>query len=506
MWTFLPEQETPSPPPTPPPVDLYSHEAKQALAIDDILWARKSFWEYRIAMNPRLILRKKWFPRSIARELRDFHDDFKAGKRPILLLQTPPQHGKSLSVIDFIAWCVGHDPELRVIYASFSDRLGIRANLRLQRSLDSKTYKQIFPETYLTTKHIVTIAERHLRNHEVLEFVGHEGYFRNTTVGGAITGEALDLAVIDDPIKGRAEASSEVTRDKTWNWITDDVFSRFSETAGLIMIMTRWHLDDPAGRFLEHFGKGRIKIVRYPAIAEEDEKYRRAGEPLFPELKSMAFLQERRKLYTEASWAALYQQNPFIVGGGIFPIDKIKILPLGIDRTQVLKSVRYYDKAGTEDDGACTAGALIHKMRDGRIIIEHVCRGQWGSLERERQIKAWAERDRANCRPGAYEIGVEQEPGSGGKESAESTIRNLAGFKVFADKVTGSKEIRAEPFAAQVQGGNVWLVAGGYVNDLLDEMQSFPNGKYKDQVDACSGAFNRLVSGPVYNLFSGCVD
>ena len=71
-----------------------------------------------------------------------------------------------------------------------------------------------------------------MRNHEVLEFVGHEGYFRNTTVLGSITGEALDLSVIDDPIKGRAEAQSEVTREKTWNWLTDDVLSRFSEIAG----------------------------------------------------------------------------------------------------------------------------------------------------------------------------------------------------------------------------------------------------------------------------------
>jgi len=69
----------------------------------------------------------------------------RAGKRPILLLQTPPQHGKSLSVIDFIAWAIGHDPELRVIYTSFSDRLGIRANLRLQRILDSKEYRRLFP-------------------------------------------------------------------------------------------------------------------------------------------------------------------------------------------------------------------------------------------------------------------------------------------------------------------------------------------------------------------------
>ena len=133
-----------------------------------------------------------------------------------MLLLTPPQHGKSLSVIDFIAWCIGHDPELRVIYSSFSDRLGIRANLRLAAFARQRDSTKIFPDTRLSSSHVVTIAERYLRNHEVLEFVGHEGYFRNTTVLGAITGEALDLSVIDDPIKGRAEASSLLQRDKTW--------------------------------------------------------------------------------------------------------------------------------------------------------------------------------------------------------------------------------------------------------------------------------------------------
>jgi len=83
------------------------------------------------------------------------------------------------------------------------------------------------------------------------------------------------------------------------------------------MIMTRWHVDDPAGRMIEHFGK-RVSIVRFPAIAEENEYLdgklvRRPGNPLFPELKSLEFLMERRKLYTEGSWAALYQQSPFIL-------------------------------------------------------------------------------------------------------------------------------------------------------------------------------------------------
>jgi len=139
-------------------------------------------------------------------------------------------------------------------------------------------------------------------------------------------------------------------------------------------------------------------------------------------------------------------------------------------------------------------------------VIEHVVRGQWSALEREEKIKHWASEDRRNSKLGAYEIVVEQEPGSGGKESVESTIRMLAGFKVAADKVTGSKEVRAGPLAAQVQGGNVKLVSGGWHYEFMDEMESFPSGKYRDQVDAASGAFNRLTLGPSYSLWSGAFD
>lgn len=155
--------------------------------------------------------------------------------------------------------------------------------------------------------------------------------------------------------------------------------------------------------------------------------------------------------------------------------------------------MRYWDKAGTvSEDAAFTSGVLMHHMLDGRFVVSHVCRGKWGSLEREENIRQWARRD-LELLKGNYEVGVEQEPGSGGKESAESTIRNLAGFRCFADKVTGSKEVRAEPFAAQVQNGNVWLVAGGWYYAYLDELESFPQGKWMDQVDASSGAFNHMT-------------
>jgi hypothetical protein len=91
-----------------------------------------------------------------------------------------------------------------------------------------------------------------------------------------------------------------------------------------------------------------------------------------------------------------------------------------LDRGQIVKSVRYVDKAGTEGGGAYTALVLMHKLKDGSFVIEHVARGQWAALEREQKIKYWAERDRKLCRPGAYEVVIEQEPGSGGKESAEA--------------------------------------------------------------------------------------
>jgi predicted phage terminase large subunit-like protein len=203
---------------------------------------------------------------------------------------------------------------------------------------------------------------------------------------------------------------------------------------------------------------------------------------------------------TQASWESEYQQHPIVVGGGMFPIEKLTTLDY-LDRAQIASSVRYVDKAGTEDGGAYTALVLMHKTRDKQFVIEHVARGQWSALEREKQIKYWVEQDRKICKPGAYAVGVEQEPGSGGKESVEATIRMLAGYRVFADKVTGSKEVRAHPLAAQVQNNNVKLCAGAWQYEFLDEMESFPSGRYRDQVDAASGAFNRLALGPTYSLW-----
>jgi len=152
--------------------------------------------------------------------------------------------------------------------------------------------------------------------------------------------------------------------------------------------------------------------------------------------------------------------------------------------------VRYWDKAGTEGGGDWTAGVLMGKAGSLFYVLD-VVRGQWSPAQRAAIIRQTTQMDAATCP--RYSIWTEQEPGSGGKESAENTIADLAGYDVHAETVTGSKVVRANPFAAQCEVGNVKLIAGGWNAAYLDELCAFPEGPHDDQVDASSGAFAKLA-------------
>jgi predicted phage terminase large subunit-like protein len=262
---------------------------------------------------------------------------------------------------------------------------------------------------------------------------------------------------------------------------------------------TRWHIDDPIGRLIDR--EPRLRTLTYPAIAEADDGFRRKGEALFPALKPLDFLLERKSLMSEPSWQSVYQGHPYLVGGGMFPVELFRTIRV-FDRHEIKASVLAVDKAGTAGgDGAYTAIVLMHKMKNGQFVIERVAHGHWSALEREIKIKQYAETDRESMRRiySNYTIVVEQEPGSGGKESAEATIRNLAGYNVIAYKPTGDKAVRAEPLAAQVQGGNVLLHAGSWHEDFLEEAESWPNSPQLDQIDAAAMAFNHLTLRDTYD-------
>lgn len=449
--------------------------------------AERSFWAYRQLMHPNML--KGWFQRDVAHKLQRFYERLIAGERPKLILMAPPQHGKSDTITDFIAWISGKHPELKTIFASFSSRLGVRTNLRIQRQMSSDRYKRIFRDGARLAE---SAADGYQRNQELIEFVGKEGSFRNTTVEGSITGESLDLGVIDDPMKGRAEANSPTRREGVWNWFTDDFNTRFSENAGMLMILTRWHIDDPAGRMVD--ADPTIEVVRYKAIADEDEfneegeLVRRKGEALFPGHKSLSFLMARKRVMTESSWQSIYQQSPIVVGGELFPVNCFRLVPFIPKGVNILKTVRYWDKAGTQDGGKFTAGVLMAKLSDGRFIVLDVVRKQLNYHNREQLIKTTARDDGVSTT-----VWVEQEPGSGGKESAQRTVANIPGYTVYADKVQGDKYTRAEPYAGQVQGENVLLLTAPWNKKFLEEHEFFPNGPFKDQVDAAAGAFAKLT-------------
>jgi predicted phage terminase large subunit-like protein len=187
-----------------------------------------------------------------------------------------------------------------------------------------------------------------------------------------------------------------------------------------------------------------------------------------------------------------YLMKPVLPGGNMFKVDMFANRIINpIDEINYSQVVRYHDKAGTLKGGKFSVGVKMGMRKVGNQIEFHVIdvtRGQWEAAERERRIKTTAQLDGRRVR-----IGIEQEPGSGGKESAQSTVTNLLGFIVQVDRPVGNKVARADAFATQVNSGNVYLVRGPWNAAYIQELSLFWFGPYSDQVDASSGAFQMLV-------------
>ena len=187
------------------------------------------------------------------------------------------------------------------------------------------------------------------------------------------------------------------------------------------------------------------------------------------------------------AFAMQYMQEIVPKGGSFFDVSKLLIVN-NLDEKEVIRKVRYWDKAGTHQAGCYTVGVKMAMLKNRTYAVLDVVRGQWEASEREKIIRQVAELDGQQVT-----VFIEQEPGSGGKESAESTIRNLAGFRCIADRPTGDKISRADTLAVQLNAGNVSMLRAEWNNEFKREFEFFPYGKFKDQVDATSGAFNMLV-------------
>lgn len=412
--------------------------------------------------------------RAIAHKL----EAVERGEVKRLIISMPPRHGKSqLASKYFPAWYLGRNPDKFIIGASYSKELAIDMGQAVRDLSRDEVHAAVFPGGGL--RNDTTARSRFMTR--------QGGVYYGTGIGGAITGKGAHLLLIDDPVKSQAEADSAAKRKAIKTWYASDAYTRLMPGGAIVVIQTRWHEDDLAGWLLrEHQAEG-WDVLSLPAINE-------LGEALWPEAFPLETLMRIKAALTAEqgarAWDALYMQSPRPLEGAMFKRPWFNIVdaaPAG------LSLVRYWDKAGTDGGGARTAGVLIGRTAEGFYTVLDVVKGQWSAHEREKVIKQTAELDTERYGKGAVTVWIEQEPGSGGKESAENTIRNLDGFTVHAERVTGDKVTRAEPFAAQAEAGNVRLLRGAWNAEYLDELTAFPLGTFKDQVDASSGAYNKLA-------------
>lgn len=309
------------------------------------------------------------------------------------------------------------------------------------------------------------------------------GEYFSAGVGGSITGRRADLVVIDDPVRSREDADSELIRDKTWEWYKSDLYTRLKPGGKIILIQTRWHEDDLAGRILAEMEAGGDKweVVSLPAIAEQhDPLGRKPGEVLWPEWEDQTELDRKRRAVGPRDWSALYQQRPAPEEGDYFKADWLK----PYDKAPARDTLRIYggsDYAVTADGGDYTVHVVVGIDPEDNIYLLDLWRKQASSDE-------WIE---AFC-----DLVKEWKPIGWAEEQGQ--IR--AGIGPFLDKrsrernayvardqfpTRGDKAVRAQSIRGRMALGGLYVPhAAQWYAELRSELLSFPAGKHDDQVDA----------------------
>lgn len=407
-----------------------------------------------------------WHHRMIGDALGDVVE----GRCKLLAISMPPRHGKSeLGSVRFAPWTLIKRPKASVISATYSGDFADDLGRKARGVLESEVVSALWPQSRLAAD-----------NRAVSRWqtaVG--GSYYAVGVGGPLTGRGADILLIDDPHKNREEAESPVMRERVWDWFRSTAYTRLEKNGAVVIIMTRWHEDDLVGRCIATGEPWRV--LSLPAIAEQEEPKRPLGAALWPDKYDLPVLEQIRRTVGEREWSALYQQRPSPLEGALFKPERIQVidaLPAGCTL------VRGWDLGATANGGDPTSGGLLGKLPDGRFVIGDMVRGQLSAEDVVATIKATASRDGMPT-----EIHLPQDPGQAGKAQVQYLTRELAGYVVKSSPETGSKEVRAEPLAAQINVGNVLMVRGPWNQALLDEMRVFPNGSHDDQVDALSRAF-----------------
>lgn len=350
--------------------------------------------------NPDLFLREGarrkllWFAQYIEPkfEATEFHrtyyeilDRFAHKRIKNLIIQAPPQHGKSQGSSRFLpAYMAGLNPDTKIGLASYAATIAKDFNRDVQRIIDTEEYASVFPGTYLNGSNVVTVANNYLRNSDVIEFVNHKGSFRVVGAGGALTSKTIDVMILDDLYKGYDEGNSPIVREARWNWFTTVVLSRLHNLSQLLIVFTRWNDDDIIGRIIKE--KNVIEVhtwAELDAVPQNPDTYVlvnfeaiKTGEPteIDPRQKGAALWEERHSLeklistksLDEIQFQCLYQGHPGDEAGKLY-----KPFKTWIDKEdwgEVVRKGGYIDVADEGDD--FVAGASYDVVRSSETIFD----------------------------------------------------------------------------------------------------------------------------------------
>lgn len=266
----------------------------------------------------------------------DILTQFAYGNIRRLIVQMPPQHGKSEGSSRLLpSFMLGRNPDLRVCIASYSTTLARDFNRDVQRIIDTERYHDLFPNTQLNSSNVVTQSQHYLRNSEVIEIVGHKGSLRVVGRGGSLTGKSVDVSILDDVYKDYAEGNSPVVREAAWKWYTSVVRTRLHNNSQELIVFTRWHEDDLIGR-IERNGEEVIDAtcwadienvppkawvrINFEALKEGQPNEidpRTEGEALWEDRHSHTKLEEHRIL-DPVQFQCLYQGHPDSAEGRLY--------------------------------------------------------------------------------------------------------------------------------------------------------------------------------------------
>lgn len=475
--------------------------------------AKNNLLDFTLYTNP--IYETGWFNELLFAELDQFLKDAELGLMPRLMIFAPPRSGKSEAASRrFPAYVLGKHPNWNVIACSYSSDLANRMSRDTQRIITSPRYNEIFPETNLTLNRAG--AGGAIRTAELWEIINSKGdiqggSYRAAGVNGGITGQGMNIGIIDDPAKDYKTASSPTYQEAVIDWYDTTFFTRADpKINGIIIILTRWHKDDLAGQLLKKAEEGgeQWRVVSFPMEAEKHEvhelngkKYslRKPGEILFPERMPQSFV-DKAKQRGSLVWNALYQQRPTAKGGGLIKSEwfgEYKELP-------PLKWRAVYGDTAQKTKEVNDFSVFEHwgLGMDGYMYLIDMIRGKWEADELKRRAVAFWNSCKSIRNGSLRHMAVEDKASGTG---LIQSIRKDALCPIKAIQRDKDKYTRLMDTQGFIESGYIKLPADKpFVSDFLVEMESInPDfNTHDDQLDPMMDAITEMKvnAGLLFNI------